>query len=63
MGNDMYVIGGFIGGERVASSEKTDDDNTWVGGPEMPEPRSRFCAVQISEKIFAILGGNTGVRK
>lgn len=56
----MFIIGGFVNGQRVASSEKTDKDNenSWVGGPELPEPRSRFCAVQLSDRIFAVIGGN-----
>ena len=38
MGKDMYIMGGFVNGERVSSSEKTDKDNeaSWVVGPEMP---------------------------
>lgn len=31
----------------------------WTTGPEMQEPRSRFCAVTSSEKDIIIVGGET----
>ena len=31
----------------------------WRGGPQLQEPRAKFCAVSTENNRFAILGGET----
>ena len=31
----------------------------WRGGPQLQEPRAKFCAVSTANNRFAILGGET----
>ena len=61
----MYVFGGLVDKVRVSTSEMMEDaigenELTWESGPELPEARSRFCAVTLPDgKTIAILGGET----
>ena len=31
----------------------------WRGGPQLQEPRAKFCAVSTADNRFAVLGGET----
>ena len=31
----------------------------WRGGPQLQEPRAKFCAVSTEDNKFAVLGGET----
>ena len=40
--------------------EGGDAETNWEPGPDLPEPRSRFCAVALPDgKTIAIIGGET----
>jgi len=52
----MYIFGGLVDGELARTSEKLSGDE-WTSGPDMPEGRSRFCAVALDDSSIAILGG------
>ena len=53
----IWAIGGRWGGEELASTEiYTPDEDAWVGGPGMLEPRSGFGAAVLGDRIF-VAGG------
>ena len=33
---------------------------SWTDATQMPEPRSRFCAVPVNADTIAVLGGESG---
>jgi len=60
---DMIVIGGLIDDLRTTTSDRLDGGDggsgEWRGGPQLQEPRAKFCAVSTENNRFAILGGET----
>ena len=53
----LWVLGGYTGSSKEKSTELIFPNGTIVGGPDLPAPRARHCAVtlegqEISEAIF-----------
>ncbi len=59
---DMFIAGGFVDGERTATVERLpkDRESGWRSSTSLPEPRSRFCAVAVSDNTVAVVGGESG---
>ena len=50
--NEILFLNNRLSGGDGGSTE-------WRGGPQMQEPRAKFCAVSTESNRFAILGGET----
>ena len=57
----LLVLGGGVGDNRLATSEYVSPDgDASQPGPDLPGPRSSFCAVLLSNGQVMLLGGSPG---
>ena len=53
----LWVLGGYTGNGMEKSTELIFPNGTIVGGPDLPAPRARHCAVTLKDGKIIILGG------